>query len=111
MASDNSGWQLPIGKSQANQSAQCTAHQAVWLNTGLNVEVAEKLGETRDHVQIYHCILTSGFDSQIQDFPVPEWAQHKIAKIEGVNPFETSAKQWVDNVDLIEIRALFNQIN
>lgn len=111
IASENSGWQLPTEKFQVNLSAQCTAHQAVWQNTGLNVEVAQKLGETSDHIQIYNCIVANGFDGQTQDFPVPLWAQHKITIIEVINPFETAPAQWSDNIDLIEIRTLFNKIN
>ena len=111
IASADSGWQLPTEKSQANQSAQCTAHQAVWQSTGLNVEVAQKLGETSNNMQIYNCLLTSGFDSQTQSLPVPTWAQHKITKIEIINPFETTHAQWSDNIELIEIRTWFNKIN
>ena len=70
-----------------------------------------KVGETSDHIQIYNCIVASGFDSQTQDFPVPLWAQHKITKIEVINPFETEHAQWSDNIDLIKIRTLFNQID
>lgn len=110
IAATDSGWQLPAAKLQVNQAAQCTAHQAVWQSTGLNVEVAQKLGETKDHIQLYNCILASGFDSKTQSLPVPTWAQHKIVKIEAINPFETTPALWSDNIDLIQIRTSFNQI-
>lgn len=110
VTTETATWQLPIGKFDANQSAQCTAHQAVWLHTGLNVEVAQKLGETSDHIQIYNCLLTSGFDGDTKQLPVPAWAQYKVVKIGLINPFATQPADWSDNSDLIELRTWFNQI-
>ena len=110
ISTDDGSWQLPVGKAAPDQSAQCTAHQAVWQHTGLNVEVGQKLGETPNHTHIYNCLLTSGFDGNTNQLPVPAWAQYKVVKIGLLNPFETAPSDWSDNIDLIELRAWFNQI-
>lgn len=104
-------WQLPTAKAAPDLSAQCTAHRAVWEHSGLNVEVMEKLGTTVANTHIYHCELHSGFDGQTQSFPVPEWANHKIERIELLNPYDTLPTEWSDDVDLIQVRTYFNQIN
>lgn len=102
-------WSLPTAGQNNHKSAQCTAHSAVWQTTGLNVEVAQKLGETTDNIQIYNCILTSGFNGQTQSFPVPDWANQKVSAINLINPFAINQRQWSQSSDLILIRTLFNQ--
>lgn len=106
----NEAWHLPVAKHKPTQSAQCNAHHAVWQSTGLNVFVAQKLGETKQKVSIYNCILDSGFDNQTQDIPIPPWASRNISAIKFINPYDTELKQWSDSSDLIFIRQLFNHV-
>jgi hypothetical protein len=105
---NNNGWQLPSGSVNIEQSAQCTAHQAVWQTTGLNVEVGRLLATGPDNVHIYACTLSNGFDTLTQTIPVPDWAVRKVANINALNPNLTPSSQWSEKSDLILLRELFN---
>jgi ADP-ribose pyrophosphatase YjhB (NUDIX family) len=107
---NESGWQLPTGSLNTKQSAQCSAHQAVWQSTGLNVEVGQLLGHSPDNTQLFACALSNGFDDPTLDIPVPNWANHKVAKIHFVDPNNTSQSQWSDNSDLSQLRTLFKNL-
>lgn len=103
------GWQLPEGNLNSKKSAQCTAHQAVWQNTGLNVEVGQLLITTPDNLHIYNCVLSNSFDELTQNIPVPDWAHRKVRNISFVNPYIISPRQWSQKSDLILVRNLFNK--
>jgi adenine-specific DNA methylase len=107
---DTNGWNLPTHKQQNLISAQCTAHQAVWETTGLNVEVGKLLFTAPDETQYFECKLTDDFSRQLQEFPVPEWAQRKTSEISLVNPFSTEQDHWVNNINLITLREAYNQL-
>jgi hypothetical protein len=78
---DAKGWDLPIHKQQKLISAQCTARQAVWETTGLNVEVGKLLFTAPDETQYFECKLTDVFSRQLQGYPVPAWTQRKTSEI------------------------------
>lgn len=105
---NDNGWQLPSGSINMQQSAQCTAHQAVWQNTGLNVEVGQLLATRPDKMHIYACSLSNGFENLAQALPVPEWAERKVANINVINPNLTTSSQWSEKSDLILLTELFN---
>jgi hypothetical protein len=105
---NDNGWQLPSGGINMQQSAQCTAHQAVWQNTGLNVEVGQLLAIEPDNMHIYACALSNGFENLTQALPVPEWAQRKVDYINVINPNLTTSSQWSEKSDLILLTELFN---
>jgi hypothetical protein len=107
---DDDAWNLPTHKLQTSTSAQCTAHRAVWKTTGLNVEVGKLLFTASDHTQYFACNLTDDYSRQLQQFPVPSWATRKIGNISLVDPFETQHHHWVDNINLIDVREAFNQL-
>ncbi|MFQ3191736.1 MAG: hypothetical protein ACI936_002880 [Paraglaciecola sp.] len=107
---DDDGWNLPTHKKQQIMSAQCSAHQAVWETTGLNVEVGKLLFTAPDQTQYFECKLTDDFSSQLQVFPVPPWAQRKTSEIALINPFATEQDHWVNHIDLIKLREAYNQL-
>lgn len=107
---NDDGWNLPTHKKQKLISAQCTAHQAVWETTGLNVEVGKLLFTAPNQTQYFECKLTDAFSSRLQVFPVPSWAQRNTTHISLINPFDTEQDHWVNNIDLIKLREVYNQL-
>lgn len=103
-------WTLPFHKQHQAISAQCTAHKAVWKTTGLNVEVGELLFTSKSQTQFFACKLTDDYSKQLTDFPVPPWARRATTKIALIDPFNTQQHQWVDELDVIQIRQGFNQL-
>ncbi|MFT2090293.1 NUDIX domain-containing protein [Paraglaciecola sp. 2405UD69-4] len=104
---DSDDWYIPQGKAQKSQSAQCTAHQAVWKNTGLNVEVAELLVIASDNTHYFTCHLTDELSQQIERLSVPEWANIKVKNIEYVDPFELTKNNFTAAIELPKIREAF----
>jgi len=104
------GWNLPTHKQQKSTSAQCTAHQAVWKTTGLNVEVGKLLFTTPNQIQYFECKLTDDFSKQLQQFPVPSWSTRKTSHISLVDPFDTQQNQWVSDINLIDVREAYVQL-
>ncbi|MFT6779709.1 hypothetical protein [uncultured Paraglaciecola sp.] len=104
------GWDLPTHKQQTSTSAQCTAHRAVWKSTGLNVEVGKLLFTAPNKTQYFACKLTDDYSRQLQRFPVPSWAKRKTSNIALVDPFDTQQHHWVDDINLIDVRKAFNQL-
>jgi hypothetical protein len=107
---DDDVWNLPTHKQQKSTSAQCTAHRAVWKTTGLNVEVGRLLFTAQNQTQYFACKLTDDFSSQLEQFPVPSWANRKISNISLIDPFNTQQDQWVSDIDLIQLRKAYNQL-
>lgn len=107
---DDDSWNLPTHKRQPIMSARCTAHQAVWKTTGLNVEVGKLLFTAPDQTQYFECKLTDDFSSQLQVFPVPSWAQRKTSEISLIDPFDTEQDHWVNDINLIKLREAYNQL-
>ncbi|WP_233267280.1 hypothetical protein [Paraglaciecola sp. L3A3] len=103
-------WDLPKDKQQGNLSAQCTAHQAAWKATGLNVEIGQLLWVDEGNTHYFTCLASSQFSSTQQDFPVPPWANHKIEKIGLLDPFATRDEDWEPRLDVIKLREAFTQI-
>ena len=56
------------------------------------------------------CKLTDAFSSHLQVFPVPPWAQRNTTHISLINPFDTEQDHWVNNIDLIKLREVYNQL-
>ena len=104
------GWNLPTHKQQKLISAQCTAHQAVWGTTGLNVEVGKLLFTAPNQTQYFECKLTDDFSSQLQVFPVPSWARRETTHISLIDPFDTEQDHWANDIDLIKLREVYNQL-
>ena len=107
---DNDAWNLPSHKQQNLISAQCTAHRGVWEATGLNVEVGKLLFTAADQTEYFECKLTDEFSRQLDIFPVPSWAQRKTSEIALINPFETEPDHWVNDINLIQLREAYNQL-
>jgi hypothetical protein len=108
---NNDAWNLPTHKQQKSTSAQCTAHQAVWKTTGLNVEVGKLLFTSPNQTQYFACKLTDKFSSELKLFPVPSWAKRNTSRISLIDPFETELDQWVSDINLIDLREAYNQLN
>ncbi|WP_299084488.1 hypothetical protein [uncultured Paraglaciecola sp.] len=107
---DSDAWNLPTYKKQKSISAQCTAHQAVWKTTGLNVEVGKLLFTGENQTHYFACKLTDDYSSQLQKFTVPPWAKRKTRYISLVDPFDTQQHQWEDNIDLIKVRQAYTEL-
>lgn len=107
---NDDAWRLPSRKQQNLTSAQCTAHQAVWKATGLNVEVGKLLFTAPDQIRYFECKLTDEFSRQLEVFPVPSWARHKTSNISLIDPFDTESEQWVNNINLIQLREAYKQL-
>ena len=104
------GWHLPKHKQHTSTSAQCTAHKAVWKTTGLNVEVGKLLFTDQNQTQYFACKLTDDFSSQLQAFSVPPWAKRSTSDIALINPFETQQDQWINDINLIDVREAYTQL-
>ena len=107
---DDDGWNLPTQKQLKSTSAQCTAHRAVWKTTGLNVEVGKLLFTAPDQTQYFACKLTDDYSRQLKQFPVPSWSKRKVSNISLVDPFDTQQSQWVSDINLINLREAYNQL-
>lgn len=107
---DDDAWHLPTLKQQKSTSAQCTAHHAVWKTTGLNVEVGKLLFTDQNQTQYFECKLTDDFSSELQQFTVPSWAKRSISSIALIDPFDTQQQQWVSDIDLIDVREAYTQL-
>jgi hypothetical protein len=108
---DDDAWNLPNHKLQKSTSAQCTAHLAVWKTTGLNSEVGHLLFTDQNQTQYFECKLTDDFSSQLTAFPVPSWANRKVSDISLTDPFSTQQDQWVDDINLIDVREAYNRLD
>lgn len=103
-------WWLPQQRRQKSLSAQCTAHQAAWKNTGLNVEVGQLFYVDEQNTHFYHCALTDSFSQSLQTLDVPPWATRSVTKVALVDPFATQGNDWVKPLNIIDIRQAFSQI-
>lgn len=104
-------WHLPFDKLQKKTSAQCTAHQAVWKTTGLNVEVGKLLLIDDHNTHYFSCQTNNQFSADLTYLPVPPWSLNKVSHINLVNPFETEDQEWTDKIDLIKLRKAFTETN
>tara|TARA_R110000751_G_scaffold73956_1_gene149703 strand:- start:54010 stop:54432 length:423 start_codon:yes stop_codon:yes gene_type:complete len=107
---DDDGWNLPTHKKLKSTSAQCTAHLAVWKTTGLNVEVGKLLYTAPNQTHYFACKLTDDYSRELQQFPVPSWAKRKTSAVSLVDPFNTQQDQWVNEINLINLREAFTQL-
>lgn len=85
-----------------NISAQCHAHQSMWQQTGLNVEVDQVLGAQADGMWLFGCKLEAGFDGTEAPFNAPDWSDNEVEQIMFVNPFDIDLHNWA-NKDHFEI--------
>ncbi|MBF7071918.1 hypothetical protein ISG33_00710 [Glaciecola sp. MH2013] len=97
-------YDLAIGDSLSNESAQCTAHRQMWENTGFNVEVDQLLSITPDGTHLFKCHLSGGFDAFDVKVEPPDWASSSVAEIHFVNPFDTRTDNWTHPDNLIMYR-------
>lgn len=75
-------------------SAQCAAHQAMWLQTGFNVEVGSLLTTQRNGTKLYACDMQAGFDGSERYIDAPPWRPTGVKKMQFVYPFDIELKQW-----------------
>jgi hypothetical protein len=108
---NSENWHLPADKLQKKTNAQCTAHQAVWKTTGLNVEVGKLLLIDNHNTHYFSCQTNSLFSRELTYLPVPPWSLNRVSQINLVNPFETEDQEWADEIDLIKLRKAFTQTN
>ncbi|MEP1554990.1 MAG: hypothetical protein ABJJ44_15985 [Paraglaciecola sp.] len=107
---DSDDWHIPQGKALKSISAQCTAHNVVWKNTGLNVEVGELLLTASDDTLYFACHLTDEHSQQIEELSVPEWANRNVAKVSFIDPFILTEEDFSESIELPKIREAFISI-
>jgi hypothetical protein len=103
-------WSFPQQRRQTNLSAQCSAHLAVWKDTGLNVEVGKLLFTSKTNTQFYACQLSDDYAQALDTLDVLPWASRTVTKVALVDPFSTQYHDWDKNLDLIKIRKAFTQL-
>lgn len=98
---DSDLYDLPISHAQSPNahnnvllSAQCLAHNAMWQQTGLNVEVRNLVGAQLDGTWLFTCISNAGFDGSEAPFNPPSWSKSNIKKIAFIDPFDIDLQNW-----------------
>jgi hypothetical protein len=105
-------YDLPIAQLSSNNearftSSQCLAHQGMWQQTGLNVEVQSVVGAQADGTWLFGCTVSAGFDGTEAPFDAPPWSSHSVDKIAFVDPFEIDAHHWARKRQFTIVRDAF----
>ena len=101
----NSGqYDLVHGGASQLRSAQCSAHYAMWQQTGLNVEIENVVGVFDDGTWLFGCNLESGFDGSEEPFKAPAWSSPDVDNILFIDPFTIEHKNWRDPARFITVR-------
>ena len=100
---------IPGGTANEGEQSQCTAHRETFEETGFNVEVGKLLGLADTGFRMYQCELSNKLDEDLEEFPVPDWANTEIRKIQLVDPFDTLASEWRYPQRHLENLGWFNQ--
>lgn len=103
----NALYDLPMSPSLSNKSAQCAAHNAMWLQTGLNVEVENVVGLQADGTWLFGCKLEAGFDGSEPPFPPNPANEANIQQVEFVKPFTLDLYDWAKPDQFIIVRDAF----
>lgn len=105
----NSGlYDLPTGHNisssqNISKSSQCLAHQSMWQQTGLNVEVLKVIGAQADGTWLFGCKLEAGFDGSESPFDAPPWSNDEIKTVLFINPFDIDLHNWArrDHLEIV----------
>lgn len=89
---------------ETNLSGQCAAHQAMWQQTGFNVEVGERLTRHSMTKQLYACKLQAGYDGTETFIKAPPWKPHNVQKMVFIYPFDIDLHQWYQADEFIGVR-------
>jgi len=104
---NNNLYDLAMSDSISNKSAQCAAHNAMWLQTGLNVEVSSVVGLQADGTWLFACTLDAGFDGSEDPFPPNPATEKQIQHVEFVKPFSLDLYDWANPDQFIIVRDAF----
>lgn len=96
--------QLAQGIASVNTSAQCSAHQAIYRDTGFNVKVGPVLAMQKNGTWLFSCAVNNGFDGSEKPFSPLYSLNTQIKKIVFVDPFETEPNEWENIDNLISTR-------
>ena len=107
MKLDNSLYDLPSSNSISPISAQCSAHNTMWQQTGLNVEVENVIGLQADGTWLFGCHLDAGFDGSEAPFKPSHTSRAEVEHIEFVEPFTLDMYDWDKPDQFIVIRDAF----
>lgn len=96
---DSGLYDLPSGKiissmHNVSKSAQCLAHQSMWQQTGLNIEVEKVVGAQANGIWLFGCKLEAGFDGTEPPFDAPQWSNNEVEKVMFINPFDIELQNW-----------------
>lgn len=80
--------------SVAIDSMQCAAHQAMWQQTGFNVEVGPLVATQKDGSLLYACNLEAGYDGTEDSIEAPPWQVKDVNQLIFIQPFEIELDQW-----------------
>jgi hypothetical protein len=89
------------------KSAQCLAHQAMWRDTGLNVEVQRVVGAQTDGTWLFACTVNAGFDGTEAPFEAPNWSKANVENVVFLNPFDIEQDNWDEPEHFTAVRDAF----
>ena len=101
---DSGLYNLAISHTVSNQSAQCSAHNEMWRQTGLNVEVEGVVGIQADGTWLFGCKLEAGFDGTEPPFDPAPTANSHVKTIAFVDPFSLDMYNWEKRDQFIVVR-------
>lgn len=94
---------LPMADTANASNEQCTLHQHIWRQTGINVEVGRLLISTPHNTGIYACFEQAGLAAIDSSFPSPQWANPKLEWVKQ-DPFVLTEQEMADKDLLVPIR-------
>lgn len=89
----NEQYNLAIAPANEN-NAQCNAHQAIWQQTGMNVEVGQVLAIHNDGTWLFSCELNAGFDGTEKIINAPYWSPDDVSYMSFIDPFDYRIEDW-----------------
>lgn len=95
-------YNLPGGRSEESESAQCTAHRETWEETGIDVIVGRRLTGARRDGGLYECALPPGIDNAALHIPLR--GHIEVEGLEWVDPTEHRPRQWRYRGELRQIQ-------
>jgi hypothetical protein len=97
-------YNLAHGEASQLRSAQCSAHEAMWEQTGFNVQVQNVVGLYSDGTWLFACQLEAGFDGSEKPFDAPDWSSPDVESIAFIDPFLIEHQHWQEPDRFISVR-------
>ncbi len=85
---------------------QCSAHQAMWEQSGINVRVGDLLTKHKN-TYLFACDLQAGFDGTEDYIPAPPWQPDTVKRLVYVDLFAIEQDQWQNPDNFTSARDAF----